>query len=472
VPRWLPSRFQVPTMESFTGPVEGVMAVCRWFIRMRWLAVAALFLIVSVTQWVVGIRLPLARLFGLGVVLAVYNLLFCWYLETLGAKPVERVSYRVAERFAKVQVVADLVCMTVLLHFSGGVDNPLSTFYVFHVIIASIMLPKGQSYAMAGVAFGLFTLLVVLEYVGLVPHYHLEHYLTQAQFRNWRFIFGHLGVLAVTLTMSAFFATQIVGRLRERREELMATSARLAALEERKSRFMRIAAHQLRSPLSAIKSLLSVCLGSYEAMEEEKRLDLIRRAENRTGLMLELLADLLALSRLRDARQDEGPARNLVALDDVLEPIIALYKPQSEAKRQTFDARLAAGRAQVCGDPDRLRDIFANLVSNAVKYTPEGGQVTVTTTTDNHSRVVCEVTDTGIGIPEEDQEHLFEEFFRAGNAREFAQEGTGLGLSIVREIVEAHGGTVTCESEQGKGTRFTVALPLAACALPRKKKDA
>lgn len=459
MPRWLPSPFQVPTMERFTGPVEGVMAVCRWFIRMRWLAVAALFVIVSLTQWVVGIQLPLAHLFGLGVVLAVYNLLFYWYLETLGAKPVEQVPYRVAERFAKVQVVADLVCMTVLLHLSGGVDNPLSTFYVFHVIIASIMLPKGQSYAMAGVAFGLFALLVVLEYVGLVPHYHLAHYLTQAQFRNWRFIFGHLGVLAVTLTMSAFFTTQIVGRLRERQEELMATSARLAALEERKSRFMRVAAHQLRSPLSAIKSLLSVCLGSYEAMEEEKRLDLIRRAENRTGLMLELLADLLALSRLRDARQDEGPARNLAAVDDVLEPVIALYKPQSEAKRQTFDARLAAGHAQVCGDPDQLRDIFANLVSNAVKYTPEGGQVTVTTTTDNHSRVVCEVIDTGIGIPEEDLDKIFDRFYRVKSEKTRHVVGTGLGLPIVEAIVKDHLGYVRVASQPDEGTVFRIMLP-------------
>jgi len=82
------------------------------------------------------------------------------------------------------------------------------------------------------------------------------------------------------------------------------------------------------------------------------------------------------------------------------------------------------------------------------------------------------VADTGIGIPDEDQGHLFEEFFRAGNAREFAREGTGLGLSIVREIVEAHGGSVACESEQGKGTRFTVTLPLAACDLPREKREA
>ena len=470
MPRWLPRRFQVPTMERFSGPVEGVMAVCRWFIAMRWLAVVSLFAIVAVTRGIVGIHLPLTHLFGLGAVLGVYNLLFYWYLEQLSAKPIAQVSYRTAEGFAKLQVVADLACMTVLLHFSGGVDNPLSTFYVFHVIIASIMLPKGQSYAMAALAFLLFALLVLLEYTGLVPHYHLEFYLTEPQFRNWRFIFGHLGVLAVTLAMSAFFATQIVARLRERREELMATSARLAALEERKSRFMRIAAHQLRGPLSAIKSLLSVVLGSYAAIDEAKRMDLIRRAENRTGLMLDLLADLLDLSALRHAREDEAPVRALVPVDELLAKVTDLYKPQSEEKKQTFDVRLDTDGACVVGDPDKLRDVFTNLVSNAVKYTPEGGRVEVSTQTDNHTRILCEIVDTGIGIPKADQEHLFEEFFRASNARELVQEGTGLGLSIVKEIAEAHGGSVACESQPGEGTRVTVALPLAACELPRKSR--
>ena len=470
MPRWLPSRLHVPAMEHFTGPAEGVMAVCRWFIRLRWLAVAMLFLIVGVTHWLVGIQLPLRELFGLGAALAVYNLLFYWYLETLSAKPREQVTYQMAERFANVQVIADLVCMTVLLHFSGGVDNPLSTFYVFHVIIASIMLPKGQSYAQALLAFCLFSALVFLEYTGAIGHYHLVGYMSEPQFQNWRFIFGHLGVLAITLTMSAFFTTSIVARLRERQAELMSTSARLAALEGRKSRFMRVAAHQLRAPLSAIHSLLTVVLGSYEAVDEAKRLDMIRRAGNRTTLMLELLADLLALSRLRDARED-GEAIELVAVDDTLRHVVDLYQPQSQEKRQTFDTRLEAGGAQVFADPDKLRDVFTNLVSNAVKYTPEGGRVEVATDAD-HTRIVCEVADTGIGIPPEDQQHLFEEFFRASNAREFAREGTGLGLSIVREIVEGIGGSIAFQSAPGAGTRFTVTLPLAVCPLPRNKAGA
>lgn len=463
MPRWLPERLHIPAMESYHGPVGGLMALNRWFVRVRWLAVVAHFVILAATQWVVGIRLATDQLVGVGMVLALYNLLFYWYLEDLEGRAKAEVTYRVALRFANLQVAADLVCMTVLLHFSGGVENPLSTFYIFHVIIASIMLPKGQSYLQALAAFCLFAGLVLLEYQEVLPHYRLAGYMTAAVHQNWRFIFGHLSVLAVTLTTSAFFTTSLAGRLRERQTELAATSSRLAALEERKSRFMRVAAHQLRAPLSAIRSLLGVALGDYKGMDEGKRLEMIRRAETRTSLMLDLLADLLALSRLRDT-PDESVEEHPVAVDETLRRVVELYRPQSEDKRQTLEVRLDADDATVVAAPDRLRDVFTNLVSNAVKYTPDGGTVTVTSRSDD-TAVVCEVADTGIGMAPEDQERLFEEFFRASNAREFALEGTGLGLSIVREIVEGAGGSIRCESEQSQGTRFTVTFPLAACRL-------
>ncbi len=463
----MPRRLLVPSIEPNASRSEELVALCRWFIRIRWVAVVALFGVVGATHWVVGIELHLAQLFGLGAALAAYNVLFHWHAEGLAARPQGEGSARAAERFANAQVLADLLCMTVLLHFSGGVENPLSVFYVFHVIIASVMLPRWESYAHAAVALGLFALLVSLEYAGVLPHYGLRGYLSEEQFRNVPFIFGHLGALAVTLFVSAFMATAIMARLRERQAALGATSARLAELEARKSRFMRLAAHQLRAPLSAIHSLLTVFLRNYAALGEDKRIELIQRAENRTRLMLDLLSDLLALSRLRDAR-DQKPTHELVTFDEVAQRTIALYSVQAEEKRQTFEARLAAGGAQVYAEPERLRDVLANLISNAIKYTPEGGKVSVATRADDAS-VALEVADTGIGIPPEDQPHLFEEFFRASNAREFAHEGTGLGLSIVREIVQAHGGQLSFESHPGQGTSFTVTFPLAVCQLPRKK---
>ena len=470
MPRRLPEWLRLPVLESFAGPVEGLVALGRWFVRVRWVSVVSLPLIVLGTRWALGIRLPLLPLLVSGAMLGAYNVAFYWHARRLSARPAGTVTHREAERFAHAQLVADLVFVTLLLHYSGGVENPMSIFYLFHIILAGVMLPKGQSYAAAFLAFGLFAALVLLEYAHALEHHHLPMFISEAQYRSWRFIFGHLTVLLVTLLLSAFFAGSLAQRLREQRAELAATSSRLAALERRKSRFMRVAAHQLRAPLAAIRSMLSVVLGNFQGVDEAKRQEMLRRVEVRTDLMLELLSDLLALSRLRDARGEEARPE-LVVVNDVLTQVVELFGPRTEEKRQTLRVELAADRAAVMADPDRLVDAFTNLLSNAVKYTREGGSVTVASRADR-STVVCEVADTGIGVAPEDQTRLFEEFFRAGNARDFAEEGTGLGLSIVREIVESAGGSIVCESERNVGTRFTVTLPFAACTLPRRQAEA
>jgi signal transduction histidine kinase len=469
MPRRIPEYLRLPAIESFRGPVEALMALNRWFVRVRWAAVVALFVIVAGTRWVVGIQLPLGHLMGLGIALAGYNLLFYCLLETLEGRSQKEITYHRAAQFANVQVAADLLCMTVLLHFGGGVENPLSAFYVFHVIIASIMLRRGQSYLQALLALTLFTGLALFEYSGLLPHYHLPLFITQEQYENWRFVLGHVSALAVMLFMAAFFTTSLATRLREQQAELAGTSARLAELEARKSRFMRLAAHQLRAPLSAIRSLLSITLGDQKGMDEAKRREAIQRAETRTGQLLDLLSDLLALARLRDARLAPHELA-LVPVDEAMGRVVEFYRPQMTEKHQNLTVQLEAGEATVLAEEARLRDVFTNLISNAVKYTPDGGKVEVTTRSDDEC-VICEVADTGIGIPAEDQEHLFEEFFRAGNAKEFAQEGTGLGLSIIRETVERAGGNIACESQLGEGTRFVVTLPLAACSLKKRVSD-
>ena len=116
------------------------------------------------------------------------------------------------------------------------------------------------------------------------------------------------------------------------------------------------------------------------------------------------------------------------------------------------------------GDAGRLQHLLENLVSNAIKYTPDGGKVRVDLARDECGRVRVEVRDTGIGIPESAQSRLFTEFFRAPNAKACDAVGTGLGLVIVKEIVEQHGGTLSVESAEGRGTLFTVLLPAATAA--------
>lgn len=462
--RWLAARLHLPRPESFASPVEEMIALCRWFVRMRWVAIVFLLVTLAGTRWALGIPLALAPLLAIAAGLTIYNVLFYLYLPVLDAASEN--GHRQARRFANVQVLADLACVTALLHFSGGVENAMSAFYLFHIIIASVMLPKGQSYVQAVVAFSLFSALVCLEYWGVLPHHPLPGYSLAPHYRNWRFVFGHLAVLGLTLTLAAFFTSALAERLRERQAALAATSSRLGALEARKSRFMRVAAHQLREPISAIKSALAVALECREHTDEKDWEEMIRRAENHASMTLDLLGDLLALSRLRDAR-DDGDVVEPVCGDDILQYAVDSYRLRAQRRGQHLALRAEAGDALVLAAPEKLRDLFTNLLSNAVKYTPAGGTIRASSCA-NSSHVVFEVADSGIGIPLADRGRLCEEFFRGSNAREFTEEGTGLGLSIANEIVERAGGSLACDSEPGRGTQFTVTLPLAACAFPRR----
>jgi signal transduction histidine kinase len=451
------------------GPLRSsatdTLSLSLWFVRVRWLAILFLLGLTALARLGLDIELPWLPVVLCGAALAACNVGFARLGKALARRAKQASVARRGRWFARAQILTDLVAVTALLHYSGGVENPMSTFYVFHVIIASIMLPNGQSYVHAAVAFCLFAGLVVLEGLGALPHYHLASYLSVPQFQNGRFVLGHLGVLGSTLTLSAFFTASLAERLRERERALARTSHELEVLEARKSRFMRVAAHQLRAPLSAIRSLLSVALGQYAGVDEEQKRQMIDRASGRTDRMLELLDDLLALSRLRDAEPARAAPREPVPVDAALDRAADLCREQCHRRGQALQVDLGARDTTVLADPDRLHDVFTNLVSNAVKYTPDGGRVTVSSGLENGS-VICEVADTGIGIPEEEQERLFEEFFRASNARSHTKDGTGLGLSIVRENVERLGGAVRCHSRAGEGTRFIVALPVARRGRP------
>ena len=147
-----------------------------------------------------------------------------------------------------------------------------------------------------------------------------------------------------------------------------------------------------------------------------------------------------------------------VELDRVVEEVIDLLKVNAASRDITFAIDASDGDLSAVGDADELDRVVANLVSNAVKYSPDGGTIRVGLARQDHT-IALSVADQGLGISEEDQQKLFEEFFRSSNPRAVEQPGTGLGLAIVQRIVERHGGQIRVESRLGHGSTFTVLLP-------------
>jgi two-component system phosphate regulon sensor histidine kinase PhoR len=219
--------------------------------------------------------------------------------------------------------------------------------------------------------------------------------------------------------------------------------------------FVANASHELRTPLTSIR-------GFVEALEDgalaqpETAPRFLGKIRTHADRMATLVDDLLELSRLESG--DREPEWDMVRPGVVAGGVVASFGSLAARKSITL-GHLDHGAPEVRTDPERLRRILENLVDNAVKYTPEGGRVEVTTSPAPDGSARIEVADDGPGIATEHQARVFERFYRVDKARSRELGGTGLGLSIVRHLAESLGASVSVESEPGKGSRFTVTVP-------------
>lgn len=226
------------------------------------------------------------------------------------------------------------------------------------------------------------------------------------------------------------------------------------AIEQQKAELLSMVAHELRSPLASIKQML-FALRPVE--DPERRRHLQDRMEARIGGLLELIENLLQLSRLEAGVVTLSLHPESVG--EMLEDVIEGLRPQAAAKTLELQLQGGPAPARILADRDRLRIAFVNLVDNAIKYTPEGGRVTVRVTP-RGSVVTVDIEDTGIGIDPAEQERVFDRFYRVVGAATRGIPGSGFGLSLAKRIVEEHRGFIDLRSEQGVGSTFTVTLPL------------
>jgi two-component system, sensor histidine kinase and response regulator len=224
--------------------------------------------------------------------------------------------------------------------------------------------------------------------------------------------------------------------------------------------FLSMAAHDLKAPLSAIQTYFDVMLGGFVGELNEKQREIIERSSERVNGLYELIRDLLNICRIETAPV-VGEVEELSMIQLAKGPIEDAQRlAQEKGVKLVID--IPSELPLISGSIPRLQEVLTNLLSNAIKFTLEGGSV-IFRLAERNGAIVGEVQDTGIGIPTQDFSHLFEDFFRARNAR--ATPGTGLGLSITKRIIEAHGGQIRVESpcvDTGVGSKFTFTLPAGA----------
>jgi len=228
----------------------------------------------------------------------------------------------------------------------------------------------------------------------------------------------------------------------------------LKELDRIKSEFVSVVSHDIRSPLTTIRGYMEL-LGRVGPLTP-RQAEFLARVEQSMTTITDLIGDLLDTGRI-EAGLDQEEA--LVQLEDVVERGIEAIRLSAEAKSHTLSCDIAPGLPPLMGNARRLEQLVTNLLSNAIKYTPQGGKIQVTLKAEGLC-LMLRVTDNGIGVPPEEQPHIFDKFYRVQSAATADIGGTGLGLSIVKSVVERHGGRVWVESAPGQGSTFIVLLPM------------
>jgi len=231
-------------------------------------------------------------------------------------------------------------------------------------------------------------------------------------------------------------------------------------IERMKTEFVFLAAHQLRTPLSAIKWALRMLLdGDLGKITDEQR-DFVEKTYKSNEKMIGLINDLLNVSRIEEGRYLYKPT--LENIENLIQIVVNAYKEEMERKNLEFDFKKPEKKLpRTIIDVEKIRLVIENLLDNAVRYTSPGGRVTIFLRyIEKEKEIEFSIKDTGIGVPKDQQKRVFTKFFRGVNVMRMETEGTGLGLFIAKNIIEAHGGKIWFESEEGKGTTFYFTLPL------------
>jgi signal transduction histidine kinase len=425
-----------------------------WLIKLRWVAIGALAVATFVASRFMGVSLPVSALYTIAALLLIYNFILydlLRYWTWGGREP----SARRIGGILTWQISADLLILTAILHFSGGIENPFYFFFAFHMMIASVLRPRRQSYLQAALAVFLFGGLAVFEAAGVLTHYSLEGFAGHGLYRDWTFVFGTLFVFTITLFFLVYMTTSIGEQLRKQQQSYESANTQLEGKDRLKNEYVLRLTHDIKGHLAAVQSCLEIVFSEMVGPLNDKQRDLVDRAYRRTSKCLAFITALLRLTRMKLTGQLE---MEHFSLRNCIFNSLASVQNKAQRKSILVSHQIDPDVDEVFGEAVLIEETLTNVLFNAVKYTPDGGKVSMDVKLDG-AFIGISISDTGIGIPDAALPHIFEEFYRADNARVIERDGTGLGLAFARQVVERHGGRIWVRNNPDAGATFTFTLP-------------
>ncbi|MFH1052344.1 MAG: HAMP domain-containing sensor histidine kinase [bacterium] len=440
----------------------------RWLIMLRYGAVGMLCslilgIIVLKTTFSLYNFNEILPLVIIAISILVYNLLFHYYWHYDREKRIRK--YKIhGLRFSLTQICTDLLALMLFIYYTGGVESPIYVFFIFHVIIGSLFLP-GRIISL------IITLTLIgtcgasfLEYYNIIPHHHISGWLGLELYQNLFYIIVHFLFFGIALYLSIYLANSIARQLYRRSKDLTIAYEELENAEKTKSKYVMSVVHDLKTPIAAVATYLNMILDRTLGEVKEELLNPLERSKYRLDRAIETIDNILRISQIKLSSTPEELTD--VDIGEIFRDIYKDVNVLLEAKNLEYKLIDESDDGLIIqGEPALLKLAFSNLVSNACKYTRNNGRIEVKLSFTGKNATV-NIADSGIGIPDDAKDKIFQEFYRTPLSKKAGFEGTGLGMSIVKYIIEKHHGSIEVKSpsdlgdnQENPGTEFVVSIP-------------
>ena len=430
-----------------------IFRLAYWLVRLRWFAIlgiiAAYFTaiyILDITIWTLPVYITIIFLIFLNI--TSFSLLK--YLQRSNI----RKSLSIVNLIINFQISTDLIVLTFLLHYSGGVENPFIVYYIFHMIIGSIILSTIESILQTSFALMLVGAMTFLEYTGIIEHYPLKGLIVTDMYNNLTYLIC-TGLIFVSTSYFVVYITKtIILESRKHEKAYLEANLKLKQKEKIKNEYVMRITHDIKGHITAIQSCINILRNKISGPLNEQQEEFVTRAHTRTGILNKFISDLLNLTQRK--LQQKQDKKNF-DLKHSIEEAMKVAENYASVKNISLTKKIDSSVNDIYGEQSSIEEVLLNLLINAVKYSPSGKNVTIIAE-NKGEEVLIEVIDNGMGIPEGETELIFNDFYRASNARNISSEGTGLGLAITKQIIENHGGKIWVNSTLDKGTTFSLLL--------------
>ena len=363
---------------------------------------------------------------------------------------------RFALELGGINVMMDVIVMTGAIYLTGGQLSPLFSIYVIEITVIALLTNLGTTILIAAFALVLYSAMCLLTYWGLLAGHPPPVAVTGSITMPYTIV--QLGYAAFVLGVPTFFTAAILRRLREKEQALELRRRQLVEAGKQKSQFMANVTHELRTPIHGICGLSDLVeTGVYGPVNDRQR-QAHQAIKRSARSLLGLIDSLLQLARSDAGKLEFQPSE--VDLNELLPTVVASARAMVGTNPVELVLEPGEQLPAIKTDRGKLNQILVNLLSNAVKFTPDGGAVTVRARKVGEQKVAVSVTDTGVGIPASELASIFEEFRQVDGSAERTYGGVGLGLALARRLANLLGATIDVQSEQGRGSTFTVTLPV------------